>query len=349
MPHQKISLASDNCAGVHPTVMQAILAANAGYAPSYGADAWTEEAHRLIQQAFGRPCQVLIVPSGTGSNVLALKLACRRFEAVLCTDIAHINYQESGAAESIVGCKLLSMPHVQGKITCAALQKKLTSERAFGKHSTAPRVLSLSQTTEVGTVYTLDELKAVWQLCQAENILLHMDGSRLYNALAALKISFAEMLQIVPLDILSLGGTKNGLMGAEALVIFNPLLQEGSDHMHKQALQLMSKMRFLSAQYIPLFKDDLWRKLALQANDKAQQIALLIQELPQLRLSYPVESNQIFFTAPAAWIPLIQDKISCIAWDKDKGEVRLIASWSTSEKDVEDVQAVLAGLATDYP
>lgn len=341
MHAKKICLASDNWSGVHPSIIQAIIDANEGYAPAYGSDLWTERACTTIQEAFKVKCKVFIVPTGTGANIFGLKLACLRFESVICTDIAHIQYQESGAAESIIGCKLVIVPHQNGKINPKSIWKKLKIERAFGKHSTSPRVLSISQPTEVGTVYKLEELIALSKLCHEENLYLHIDGSRLYNAIVNLKVFFDEMIEAAKPDVLSLGGTKNGLMGAEALVIFNPKLEQGSDHQHKQTLQLMSKMRFLSAQYIPFIKDNLWHSLAKHANQKAQQIAEIIQSIPQLSLSYPVETNQIFFTAPSSWISLIQEEIACHLWDHEKNEIRFIASWSTSDEDVASVKTIL--------
>lgn len=341
----KVCLASDNWAPAHPLVLKAIVEANEASAPSYGSDPWTEEAIKLIQEAVGAKCKVFIVPTGTGANILGLKLASRRHESVICTDIAHIHYQESGAAESLIGCKLLTVPNREGKVTPEAVLKKLRSERAFGKHSTAPRVLSIAQPTEVGTVYTLEELTALSTLCRAENLLFHIDGSRLYNAAASLEIPLQDIVRASQLDILSLGGTKNGLIGAEALLIFNPKLEDGSDHLQKQTLQLLSKMRYLSAQYIPLFANELWRSLALQANQKAHEIASIIEVTPHLTLSYPVETNQIFFTAPPDWVSLIQEKIFCYLWDQEKSEVRFIASWNTSNQDVNDVRTILAEIS----
>jgi threonine aldolase len=340
MSQSKVCLASDNWAPAHPAVLEAIVEANQGYAPSYGSDLWTEEAQKLIQKTFKISCKVFIVPSGTGANVFGLKLACRRHESIICTDIAHIQYQESGAAESIIGCKLLTVPHQEGKVTPKVLLKKLKSERAFGKHSTSPKVLSITQPTEIGTIYTLEELAFLAKLCQEENLLFHIDGSRFYNAIVALQVSFSEIVDIAHPDLLSLGGTKNGLVGAEALLIFNKTLQEGSDHLHKQTLQLMSKMRYLSAQYIPFFEKNLWRDLAAQANQKAKEIAAIIRATPHLSLSYPVESNQIFFTAPSSWTSLIQENIHCYPWDQEKNEIRFIASWCTSEEDIKNLEKI---------
>ena len=196
MSQRKIPLASDNWAPAHPSIISAIVAANEGYASAYGSDPWTEEAQKIIQKVFKRECKVFFVPTGTGANVFAFTLACQRHESILCTDIAHIEYQESGATESIVGAKLLAVPHREGKATCDAILKKLKSERAFGKHSTSPRVLSITQPTEVGTLYSLQELKSLSTLCKEENLLFHIDGSRLYNAAVSLKVGLHEIVKL---------------------------------------------------------------------------------------------------------------------------------------------------------
>lgn len=342
---QKINLASDNWSPAHPLILKAMVEANEGCAPSYGGDPWTEKAQKAIQHAFQSNCKVFIVPTGTGSNVLALKLCCRRHESVICSDISHIQYQESGAAESIIGCKLLTVPHIEGKIAPSSILKKLKNERAFGKHSTSPRVLSIAQPTEVGTVYSLEELKSLSKLCKEENLLFHIDGSRLFNAVAALNCALHEIVYASQVDILSLGGTKNGLIGAEALLIFNPDLETGSDHQHKQTLQLVSKMRYLSVQYLPFFQNGLWKTLAQHANQKAQEIAVIVKRIPQLTLSYPVESNQIFFNTPRSWFSLIQERIFCLPWDSEKQEIRFIASWNTSEEDITNLKAIFSELS----
>jgi len=341
MSHQKICLASDNWTPAHPSIIKSIVDANVGHAPAYGSDPWTEEAQKVIQNVFHSKCKVFFVPTGTGANVFGLRLACHRHESIVCTDIAHLNYQESGAAESLIGCKLLTVPHENGKVTPHLVLGKLKSERAFGKHSTSPRVLSITQSTEVGTVYSLEELSTLSRLCKKENILLHMDGSRLYNAAIRLKVTLREIVEAAQLDILSLGGTKNGLLGAEALLIFNESLQAGSDHLQKQTLQLLSKMRYVSAQYIALFQNDLWKTLAAQANNQAHKIAAVMKTIPHLSLSYPVETNQIFFTVPAAWLPLIQEEVFCYPWNQEKNEIRFITSWNTSDQEVKAVESIL--------
>lgn len=342
---KKLYFASDNWAPAHPQILKAIHDANEGYAPAYGGDAWTEKAQKVIQDAFKSNCKVFIVPTGTGSNIFALKLACRAHESVICTDSAHINYQETGASEAIIGCKLLSVPHQEGKLRPEAVLKKLKSERSFGKHSTSPRVVSIAQTTEVGTVYNLEELQSLSKLCKEEGLLFHIDGSRFYNALMHMQIEPHQFIEQVPIDILSLGGTKNGMLGAEALLIFNPEMHAASEYLQKQTLQLSSKMRYLSAQYLPFFHDKLWKNLAANANLRAQEIASVIRSIPHLTLSYPVDSNQVFFTLPEQWIPLLQEQVFCIPWDKEKNEVRLIASWNTSEQDIKEFQKILMAIA----
>jgi threonine aldolase len=341
---KKVCLASDNFAPAHPYILQAVAEANTDFAPSYGSDSWTEKSSSLIAEAMGSPCKVLITSSGTGANVLALKLMCRRHESVICTDSAHINFQEAGAAESIVGCKLLAIPHTLGKMDPEALLKKVKNERLFGKHTTSSKVVSITQPTEYGTVYTLEELKALSKICREEKLLLHIDGSRLYNAAVFLNTSLKSIVDAASPDIISLGGTKNGLLCTESLVIFNKDLQEGSDYMHKQTLQLVSKMRFLSSQYIPFFQNDLWKTLASQANQKTQSLADILKNTLGVQLSYPVETNQIFFTVPKPWIPHIQEKITCFLMNQEKNEIRFVTSWNTSEDDITAVRQVFSEL-----
>ncbi len=344
MTKNKIPLASDNYSSVHPLIMEAIIQANESDALPYGNDPYTKQAKHLIQKAFKSQPEVLMTPSGTGANVLALKLGCQRHESVICTEIAHIKEQESGAPESIAGCKLLGVPHKNGKLSVDAVLRQINYEKASEKHATSPRILSLTQPTELGTIYTLKELKALSTLCKEEGLLLHIDGSRIYNALAKLSCSFDEMFQDVSIDLFSLGGTKNGLMFAEALLIFNPNLQKGSDHIHKQTLQLVSKMRYLSAQYIPFFEKNLNQTLAHHANQKALELEKLIEKTPQLSLSYPVETNQIFFTLSADLIPWIQKHIECYLWNNEKNEIRFVTSWNTSNKEIEKLSLLFKQL-----
>ncbi len=341
MSGDRVCLASDNWAPAHPEILQSIVQANHSFAEPYGADQWTEEAQKELQRAFGTNAKVFFVSTGTGANVFSLRLAVARYESIICSDIAHIHYQESGAAEALIGCKLLTVPHQKGKVTCEAVQAILAKERAFGKHSTSPKVVSITQPTEVGTIYSLAELDRLSQLCREENLIFHIDGCRIYHAAVSLNLSLKEMLHVAKPDLVSVGGTKNGCVAAEAVLLINPSLEKGSDHLHKQTLQLFSKTRYISAQYLPFFKKDLWKTCALQANKAAKNLELMVKQIPELHLSYPVETNQIFFTAPASWIARIQRKILCYVWDQKKGELRWITSWNTSDQELKTVRSIL--------
>jgi threonine aldolase len=345
MKDSKICLASDNYTPAHPLILKSWIEANEGYAPSYGSDPWTLEAEQQIQKAFESDPKVLFIPNGTGANVLGLKIACKRHESVLCSDMAHIYYQECGSAESVVGCKLLPIESHHGKISIEKLRKKLLKETSFGKHSTSPKVLSITQPTEVGTVYTLKELQEISTFCKEHKLLLHIDGSRIYNAIVFLECSLAQMQKAAASDLISLGGTKNGLFGAEALLIFNKSLQEGSDYLHKQTLGLLSKMRYLSCQYIPFFQKNLWHSLASHANQEALHLANLLKSIPSLSISHPVETNQIFVKLTKEKIPLIQEHILCYLWDIDTAEIRLVTSWNTEEKEMRKAYEIFKKIA----
>jgi len=340
-----IFLASDNTSPAHPNIIEYILKANQHHASSYGSDQWTQSASELLAEVFKKTCKVLFVPTGTGANNLSLKLMLKSHHSVICSDIAHIAVNETGAPEALMGCKLLLVKSHHGKISADNVLHTLKKERFAGKHSSDPKVVSITQPTEVGTIYTLKELHALHKLCSNENLLLHIDACRIYNAAAHLNLKLPEIIDAADPDIISLGGTKNGLAFAEAVVIFNRDLYEGSDHLQKQTLQLLSKMRYLSTQYIPFFKDDLWHHLASHANKKTQEIVSILQTFPQIKINHPVETNQIFFSVPHSWIPLIQKTITCYVWDESTNEIRFITSWNTSDEDVSTVRSCFEKIA----
>jgi threonine aldolase len=342
---KNIFLASDNTSPAHPNIIEYILKANQHHASSYGNDEWTQSASKLLAEVFKKTCKVLFVPTGTGANILSLKLMLKSHTSVICSDIAHIAVNETGAPEAVVGCKLLLIKSHHGKISAEDVLKVLKKERFSGKHATYPKVVSITQPTEVGTLYTLNELQALRELCSKESLFLNIDACRIYNAAAHMHVKLHEIIDAAKPDIISLGGTKNGLAFAEAVVIFNEDLYEGSDYLQKQTLQLLSKMRYLSAQYIPFFKDDLWHHLASHANKKAQEIVSILKSIPQITINHPVETNQIFFSIPPTWIPLIQKTISCYVWDESINEIRFIASWNTSDEDVSTVRSCFENIA----
>lgn len=342
-----IFLASDNTSPVHPKILEYILHINQHHAPSYGYDQITESATKLIAELFKKSCKVIFVPTGTGANILSLKLMLSSYHSVICSDIAHITKAETGAPEAVVGCKLLMAKSHHGKISAQEVLKVLQKERFSGKHATYPKALSITQPTEVGTIYTIHELQSLQDLCKKEDLLFHIDACRIYNAAAHLDVELHEIIHAASPDILSLGGTKNGLAFAEAVVIFNPNLYEGSDHLQKQTLQLLSKMRYLSGQFIPFFKDNLWHQLASHANKKALEIASILESLHQVTINHPVETNQIFFSVPPGWILSIKRTITCFVWDEKSHEIRFVTSWHTSDADVQAVRSTFELLARE--
>lgn len=346
--NKKPNFASDNCSPAHPLILEAMLKANEGHAASYGADPWTIEAQRILENVFQADILSYFVPSGTGSNVLALKLACLRYESVICSEISHVHLQESGAFESIVGCKLLSVPHFLGKVRAEDVLQKIQAEKFSGKHATSPKVLSIAQPTEVGTVYSLNELRELSDLCKKEGLYLHIDGSRIYNAAVSLNADLHEITKSAGVDILSLGGTKNGLVGAEALLIFNPKLRAGSDIMHKQTLQLLSKMRFLSAQFIAYFTNNLWHTLATNANKQTAKLGTIIENSKLCSLSYPTKTNQIFFTTSKDVLPIIHQNIDCLLWDQEINQIRFIASWNTTDEEIEKTRQIFKKVTEQF-
>ncbi|WP_196138934.1 low specificity L-threonine aldolase [Aliikangiella sp. G2MR2-5] len=299
-----ISFASDNYASVHPKIMQALVDANHGHVPAYGNDEITQKAIKLIQQTLSEKAKVWFVGTGTAANTLAIKASLRSYQSVICTDSAHIQCNETGAPEQWCGVKLLTCPHEQGKLTPEAIRKVYNAEACWGQHATKPRLVSISQTTEFGTVYYPEELSAIRAVCDELDLLLHMDGCRLYNAAAELNVPLEELVKDI--DVLSLGGTKAGLMFGEAVVFLNPELAQGFEHLQKQGLQLFSKMRYVSAQFLALFTDNLGLDLAAHSNQLATSLADSLQRFDGVELLYPAESNMFFARLPQLWVETLQ-------------------------------------------
>lgn len=329
------SFASDNNAPIHPDVLQAIAAANKGHAVGYGADPWTEEATGLLQDIFGQDSSPFFVLTGTGANVLSLKALTRTHHAVLCAQAAHMNVDECGAPELITGAKLLPVPAEQGKITpdgCRPLMHGVGFE-----HTSQPRVVSITQCTELGAVYTPEEVQALAAFAHENDMLLHMDGSRLANAAAALDMGLRECTRELGVDVLSLGATKNGLLCGEAVVFLNPTLKESIEefkYVRKQGMQLFSKMRYIGAQFTALLRGGLWLKNARHANAMARQLEQSILALPDVAITRPVQTNHVFAALPAEIIPELQRQYFFYVWSPEQRECRFVTSWDTSEEDV---------------
>lgn len=327
------SFASDNNSGVHPRIIEALIKANTGHAIGYGDDDYTRKAISKIEALFGPSSSAFFVFNGTGANITGLLAATNSFSAIICSETAHINVDECGAPEKFTGCKLLTIPTVDGKLTPEAIKRHL---HGFGdQHHAQPRVISISQTTELGTLYKPSEIKALADIAHQNGLFLHMDGARLSNASASLGLSFKEFTADCGVDFVSFGGTKNGLMYGEAVVFLNKSLGDNFKFIRKQGMQLASKMRYISAQFLEFLTDDLYLQNALHSNKMAKELASRIQSIPEITITQPVESNGIFAIVPPAAIEELRKHYFFYVWDEDKSEVRWMTSFDTTLEDIE--------------
>lgn len=320
------ALASDNFSGVHPEVMSALQQANSGHAMAYGSDPWTQRFEEAMKEHFGSSAEAFLVGNGTAANVLSLKHVLAPWQAVICTENAHLLTDECGSIQAIAGCSLLPVAGKNGKLTVDRLKHFL--DFRGNQHHVQPAAISVTQSTELGTVYTLEELQKIGQFAQEQGLLLHMDGARLSNAAAALNVSLKELTAYV--DILSFGGTKNGLMGAEAAVFLKPGLAQNFKFLRKQSLHLYSKMRFLAAQFVALLEGDLWLRNARHSNEMAKLLeGKLRKEFPQLKILYPVEANALFVHLPPLIYQRLQKKYFFWIWNEEHAIVRWMTTWDT--------------------
>jgi threonine aldolase len=325
--------ASDNSATIHPDVLGAIARVNVGHAFGYGHDDYTPLVEALFAEHFGEGTRAFLVFTGGAANVLSLRAACRPWEAVICSEVAHMNVDECGAPEAVAGVKLLPVATEHGKLTPELVESRIT--RVGDEHAVQPRVVSLTQCTELGTIYTPRQTRALTDLAHARGMLVHMDGARLSNAAAALELPLQALTTEVGVDILSFGGTKNGLLGGEAVVFLDAGLVDGFEYLRKQSLQLASKMRFLAAQFDALLSDELWLRCARQANAMAARLAAAVGAMPGVTITRPVEANAVFATLPGKAISALQERFAFYVWDERTGEVRWMCSWDTTAEDVD--------------
>ena len=331
--------ASDNSSPIHPEVLAAIAAANTGHAFGYGHDALTDGLNARFAEHFGEQARAFPVWSGTAANVLSLRAACRPWEAAICADTAHMNVDECGAPESIASVKLLTAPTEDGKLTPELVEALIT--RVGDEHAVQARVISISQCTELGTIYTVAEIERLAELAHSRGLLLHVDGARLANAAAALDCQLGDLTTHAGVDVLSFGGTKNGLLGAEAVVFLNPSLADGFEYLRKQSLQLASKMRFLAAQLNALLSGDLWLRNARHANVMAATLADAVRGVEGVQITRAVEANAVFAQIPHDAIAALQREFDFYVWNERRDEVRWMCSWDTTDEDVaEFAQAV---------
>jgi threonine aldolase len=328
----KKGFASDNNSGIHPTIFKAMEAANNGHVVGYGGDPFTQKAINIFKEQFGNETEVFFVFNGTGANVLSLSTVTQSFNSVICAETAHIQEDECGAPEKFTGCKLLPVEPVNGKITPEAIECHL---KGFDfEHHSQPRVLSITQVTEMGTVYQPDEIRELANVAHKNNMLLHIDGARIANAAIALNLNFKEFTVDCGVDILSFGGTKNGMMMGEAVLFFNPELTKNTKYIRKQSMQLYSKMRFVGAQFIAYFENDLWKETATRANNMAKLLANEVAKIQEIKITQPVNANGVFAIVPRKIIEPLQNKFFFYIWDDTKPEVRWMTSFDTTEKEV---------------
>ncbi|MEY4136525.1 MAG: hypothetical protein RL205_653 [Actinomycetota bacterium] len=339
------SLASDNHSGVHPRVLEAITAANSDHAVSYGADPWTSRALELIRREFGEQAEVFPVFNGTGANVVGMQSMLRTWESVICATTAHVNVDEAGAPEKLLGSKIIAVPSADAKITPELIRAQYWGIGDF--HHAQPRVVLITQSTEYGTRYSLDELRAITATAHELDMYVYLDGARIANAAAGLGCTFREMTTDIGIDGLSFGATKNGAMGAEAVVILNPALKasEALGYIRKQYMQLASKMRFVSAQFIALLDDGLWRANAEHSNAMATYLAAQVTGISGVTITQPVEANAVFAIIPPAITPALQEVMPFYVWNEATNEVRWMCSWDTTTEDIDTFVAALSSLA----
>lgn len=323
--------ASDNNSGIHPDILKAIESANIDHSIGYGDDKWSNEAVGLFKKEFGDDTEVYFVLTGTGANILGIQSAMLSFNTVICADTAHIQTDECGAPEKFIGCKLLPVASQNGKITPEQIRNHL---HGFGfEHHSQPGLISITQVTELGTVYTVNEIKALADLAHEHGMFLHMDGARISNAAVSLGLPFRAFTKDAGVDILSFGGTKNGMMIGEAVLFFNSDLAANSKYYRKQAAQLYSKMRFVGAQFVPYLKG-IWKTNALHSNKMAKILESEIRKLKGIEITQSVDANGIFALVPKALIPKLQEEYFFYTWDENRGEVRWMTSFDTTEEDI---------------
>ena len=335
----KRGFASDNNSGVHPTVLRAMESVNEGHVIAYGDDPYTAAATEKIKKEFGHDVDVYFVFTGTAANVLGLKASTENWNSVICADTSHIHCDECGAPEFFTGCKLLTVSTPDGKLTVDLIKRHM---HGFDfEHHAQPRVVSVTQATEMGTVYTPSELKEICEYAHGLGLVVHMDGARICNAAASLGISLCEMTADTGIDILSFGGTKNGLMYGEAIVFFNGSLSRNFKYVRKQGMQLASKMRYIAAQFDALLTDELWLKNATHANRMARLLADEVAAVPGIEITQKVEINGVFAIVPPEIIPELQKEFFFYIWDEKTSEVRWMTSWDSKEEDIQGFAKLL--------
>lgn len=338
-----ISFASDNYAPAHPKVLEKISQVNQNHLPAYGNDPFTQAAQDLIKTHLKSPtAEVFFVFNGTGANVIAIENVVQSFNSIICAETAHINVDEGGAPEKILRTKIVDLPTKDGKLTPELIKPVFT--RIGDEHTSQPKLISITQSTEMGTLYQAKEIKALADFAHQNNAFLHIDGARLSNAAASLEVGFDEITTACGVDFLSFGGTKNGLLGAEAVVIFDPTLAKNAGWIRKSNMQLASKHRFLAAQFLALLEDDLWRSNANNANQMAQRLREAISENKKIKITQDTQANAVFAILDRHDIEKLQKDFHFYTWNENTDEVRWMCSWDTTTLQVDEFAKAINSL-----
>jgi threonine aldolase len=327
------AFASDNYSGVHPEIMEALVQANREHQGAYGNDDYTKRTIDIFKEKFGKETEVFFVYNGTGANVLGLSSITRAYNSIIWSELAHINVDESTAPEKFTGCKLIGISTKNGKILPEQIEEKI--QRVGDQHHPQAKVISISQSTEYGTVYSVEEIKALSAVAKKHKLYLHMDGARISNAAASLNTDFRNFTKDAGVDVLSFGGTKNGMMFGEAVVVFNPELAKDFFYLRKQGMQLHSKMRFISAQFEALLSNDLWKRNATYSNSMAKKLEKGLRSIPGITITQSVDANGVFAILPKQITVDLQNEIFFYVWNERTNEVRLMCSFDTKEEEIE--------------
>lgn len=335
----KRGFASDNNAGIHPDILKEISLVNKGHVVGYGSDIYTEHALELFKEQFGPSADTFFVFTGTAANVLSLTGITRSWNSVITASTAHLEEDECGAPEKFTGCKVLTVDSPDGKVTVELLGEHI---RGFDfEHHSQPKVISITQSTEMGTVYSVAEIRKIADFAHSKDMLLHMDGARIANAAISLKLSFKEFTTDAGVDVLSFGGTKNGMMFGEAICFLRPGLSTDFKYIRKQGMQLASKMRFISAQFIAYFQNELWKVNATHSNEMARILSDRLLQFKELKITQEVQSNGVFIIMPAEVAESMRKHYFFYPWDESRSEYRLMTSWDTEQSDIEDFISLL--------
>src|SRR5450759_2120285 len=332
--NEKRGFASDNNAGIHPDILKEIISVNTGHVIGYGSDIYTERVLDIFKEQFGSSTETFFVFTGTAANVLSLSGITRSWNSVITASSSHLEQDECGAPEKFTGCKVLTVDTPDGKINIELLERHM---HGFDfEHHSQPKVISVTQSTEMGTVYTASEIRKIADFAHSRGMLLHMDGARIANAAVSLNLPFKAFTTDAGVDVLSFGGTKNGMMFGEAICFLKPGLSKDFKYIRKQGMQLASKMRFISAQYIGYFRNDLWKRCASNSNAMAGMLADQLKLIPEVTVTQEVQSNGVFVIMPADIAEKMRSHYFFYPWDEKRSEWRLMCSWDTEEKDIED-------------